>query len=39
MKQFAVMQALALQQTLYELGKAVLESYPGRLRRMTGHTA
>jgi urate oxidase len=27
-KQFAVVQSLALQQTLYEMGKAVLESYP-----------
>jgi urate oxidase len=27
-KQFAVVQSLALQQTLYQMGKAVLESYP-----------
>jgi urate oxidase len=27
-KQFAVVQSLALQQTLYEMGKAVLETYP-----------
>jgi urate oxidase len=27
-KQFAVVQSLALQQTLYEMGKAVLEAYP-----------
>jgi urate oxidase len=27
-KQFAVVQSLALQQTLYEMGKAVLEHYP-----------
>jgi urate oxidase len=27
-KQFAVVQSLALQQTLYEMGKAVLENYP-----------
>jgi urate oxidase len=27
-KQFAVVQSRALQQTLYEMGKAVLESYP-----------
>ncbi|MDY6871057.1 MAG: urate oxidase [Actinomycetota bacterium] len=27
-KQFAVVQSLALQQTLYEMGKAVLEGYP-----------
>jgi urate oxidase len=26
--QFAVVQSLALQQTLYEMGKAVLEAYP-----------
>lgn len=28
-KQFAVVQSLALQQTLFHMGKAVLESYPG----------
>jgi urate oxidase len=28
MKQFAVVQSRALQQTLYEMGKAVLETYP-----------
>src|SRR5437016_223385 len=27
-KQFALVQSLALQQTLYEMGKAVLETYP-----------
>ena len=27
-KQFAVVHSLALQQTLYEMGKAVLEHYP-----------
>jgi urate oxidase len=27
-KQFAVVQSLALQQTLYEMGKAMLEVYP-----------
>jgi urate oxidase len=27
-KQFAVVQSLALQQTLFEMGKAVLETYP-----------
>jgi urate oxidase len=27
-KQFAVVQSLALQQTLYEMGKAMLEAYP-----------
>jgi urate oxidase len=28
-KQFAVVHSLALQQTLFEMGKAVLEAYPG----------